>query len=321
MWKSLCILGVKWKWIFPLTFPYSSTVKVDQLLPAKSEVPHISPWFIPFMISFPLPLQLVLVQNICNYPGTGDLAMVWLIKFDFLNSRQPASQKDLVSLAHVYLEAWVALGAVLPFYKGFFGLHASVHKVSKVKVKLQEGEEKRILCGEATAQISLWRPGMGRSDGLWGQICVSLSSLGTRLWLELRQKQSVWFLVGCRGKLLCREKRPCRWLCSGSWVPVHQRLVWMSGFGSPRHQAKGLFLPRINRLQGLASALRFSLPGLVKKLRSAQTREINLLHLLSKIMDSGLQRKRRNLCFVAYLCDWSDWFSTLSLCTSVTVGK
>lgn len=92
------------------------------------------------------------------------------------------------------------------------------------------------------------------------------------------------------------------WLCFGSQVLVQQQLLCMSGFSSPRHQAKGLFLPHIKRLQSLASALRLSLPGLVKRLRSAQTREINLLHLLSKIMDSRLQRKRKSLCFVAYLC-------------------
>lgn len=91
------------------------------------------------------------------------------------------------------------------------------------------------------------------------------------------------------------------WLCFGSQVLLHQQLLRMSGFSSPRHQKKGLFPPHIKRLQSLASALRFPLPGLVKRLRSAQTREINLLHLLSKIMDSRLQRKRKSLCFVAYL--------------------
>lgn len=96
------------------------------------------------------------------------------------------------------------------------------------------------------------------------------------------------------------------WLCFGSRVLVHQQLLGMSGFSSPRHQAKGLFLPHIRRLQSLASALRFSLPGLVKRLRSAQTREINLLHLLSKIKDRRLQRKRKSLCFVAYLCVQPD---------------
>ena len=69
------------------------------------------------------------------------------MKFDFISSRQPASQKDLVSLAHVHLEARVALGAVLPFYKGFFGLHASIHKASKARSEIAGGRVKDPLQG------------------------------------------------------------------------------------------------------------------------------------------------------------------------------
>lgn len=62
-----------------------------------------------------------------------------LMKFDFTSSRQPASQKDLISLARVDQEAWVVLVAVLPFYSGFFVLQFI--KLLKVKVKLQEEEK------------------------------------------------------------------------------------------------------------------------------------------------------------------------------------
>lgn len=115
-----------------------------------------------------------------------------------------------------------------------------------------------------------------------------------------------WLAAERRG--FVRSRDHC-WLCFGSRVLAHQQLLWMSGFSSPRHQAKGLFLPHIKRLQSLASALRFLLAGFVKRLRSAQTREINLLHFLSKIMESRLQRKRKSLCFVAYLCVRPDGFS------------
>lgn len=116
---------------------------------------------------------------------------------------------------------------------------------------------------------------------------------------EVRKKQSVWLATERKGFVGGRDD--C-WPCFGSQVLVHQQLLCMSGFSSPRPRAKGLFLPHIKRLWNLASALRFLLPGLVKRLRSAQTREINLLHLLSKIKDSRLLRKRKSFCFVAYLC-------------------
>lgn len=81
------------------------------------------------MISFPLPLQLNLVKNVCNYPGTGDLV-----------THVVPQPKDLVGLACVDLGAGVALGAGLPCFMSFFEL-LQLTKHLKVAVKLQGEEE------------------------------------------------------------------------------------------------------------------------------------------------------------------------------------
>lgn len=117
-----------------------------------------------------------------------------------------------------------------------------------------------------------------------GPLCL-FPIFGTRQWLELQWKQSSgagwWQREGAGPQL---------WALPWLSALVQQHPAWLS---SPRHQAKGLLLQCIKGLQGLASALRLLLPGLVKRLRNAQTREINLLHLSSKIIASGLQRRRK----------------------------
>lgn len=74
-----------------------------------------------------------------------------------------ASQKELVSLAHVYLEPRMALEAALPSYKGFFGLYASVHEVSKGRNETAgEGREKDPLQRENCPNVPVaWGDLMG----------------------------------------------------------------------------------------------------------------------------------------------------------------
>lgn len=80
------------------------------------------------MISFPLLLQLGLVQNVCNYPGAGDLVT------HVVPQPKVASQpKDLVSLVCVNLGAG-------PCYLSFFEL-LQLPEHLKVAVKLQGEEE------------------------------------------------------------------------------------------------------------------------------------------------------------------------------------
>lgn len=108
------------------------------------------------------------------------------MKFDFISSRQPASQKNLVSLAHVDPEAWVALGAVLPFNKGFFGFHTSIHKATKSRSEIAGGG---IVKDPLQGGKCLNPPAETFYGEIWwalgSDLCTSFN-LGARLWLELR---------------------------------------------------------------------------------------------------------------------------------------
>lgn len=100
-------------------------------------------------------------------------------------------------------------------------------------------------------------------------------------------------------------ERRCWALAVGSALAPSPAVFCLdAGFSSPRHQAKRLFLPCIKRLQGLASALRLLLAGLVKRLRTAQPREVNLLHLSSHNGEQA-SKEEENLCFVACVRVWS----------------
>lgn len=136
---------------------------------------------------------------------------------------------------------------------------------------------------------------MESKESLSGGCCSSQGSgVGPVYLFPTLAPDSGWSFSGSRASGAGWWQRegagPQLWALPWLSALVQQHPAWLS---SPRHREKGLFLQRIKGLQGLASALRLLLPGLLKRLRNAQTREINLLHLSSKIIASGLQRRRK----------------------------